>query len=93
MEKAIKLSIQEIVNDFEKLVRYDEQLDVLFNHKKANDEKIAEFNNFVAEMTLKYIPNYRKHVDGNVDEVSYNNALKLYKMLYENFKEIFYGLV
>lgn len=93
MEKTIKLSIQEVVDDFEKLVRYDEQLDVLFDQKKADNKKITEFYNFVTEMTIKYIPNYRKHVNGNVDEINYENALKLYKMLYENFKEIFYQLI
>lgn len=93
MEKTIKLSIQEIVNDFEKLVRFDERLDVLFDCKKANSNKIEEFYDFVLEMVEKYIPNYENHVDGNVHEVNYENALKLYGMLYENFKEILYQLV
>ena len=93
MEKTIELSIQEIVSDFEKLVRYDERLDALFDSKKANDEKIEEFYNFTLEMTEKYIPNYEKHIEGSIDEVNYDNALKLYGMLYENFREIFYKLI
>ena len=93
MEKTIKVTIQEIVSDFEKLVRYDERLDVLFDSKKANDEKIEEFYNFTLEMTEKYISDYEKHIDGNIDEVNYDNALKLYEMLYENFREIFYKLI
>ena len=93
MEKTIKLTIQEIVSDFEKLVRYDERLDALFDSKKANDKQIEEFYNFTLEMTEKYIPDYEKHIDGNIDEVDYDNALKLYGMLYENFREIFYKLI
>ena len=44
-------------------------------------------------MIEKYLPNYEKSIEDNVDEVNYDNALKLYGMLYENFKEIFYQLV
>ena len=93
MEKTITLTIQEIVSDFEKLVRYDERLDALFDSKKANDEKIDEFYNFTLEMTQKYLPDYEKNIDGNIDEVNYDNALKLYEVLYENFREIFYKLI
>lgn len=92
MSQTITLSIQEVVDDFEKIVRYDEQLDVLFDNKKADNKKIEEFYNVILEMTKKYIPTYKKHV-GNVDEINYDNALKLYEMIYENFKEIFYKLV
>ena len=93
MEFRIKLTIQEIVDDFEKLIRYDEHLEVLFDNEKADKLEIEKFYNNIVEMIEKYIPNYKKHVEGDISEVNYENALKLYKMLYENFKEIFYKLV
>ena len=92
-EKPIKLTIQEIVRDFETLVRYDERLDLKFDLKKANDKDIEKFYSEMLRITEKYIPNYQNHIDGSVDEVNYDNALKLYEMLYENFKEIFYKLI
>lgn len=92
MDNCIKLTIKEIVVDFEKLVRHDERLDVLFDHKKAEKKQIGEFYNSMVEIAQKYIPNYEDHV-GNVDEVSYGNALKLYEILYENFREIFEKLI
>ena len=44
MGGVIKLSIQEIIRDFEELVRYDERLDVHFDFKKAKDEDIHDFS-------------------------------------------------
>ena len=93
MSVKIRLTIQEIVEDFEKLVRYDEHLDVLFDSKKADDAKIDEFYKFLTEMMEKYLPNYEKKIDFDVEEVNFENALKLYEKLYENFKEMFYQLV
>ena len=92
-EKTIKLTIQEIVRDFETLVRYDECLNLKFDLKRANDDDIEKFHSEMLKMTEKYIPNYERHVDGSVDEANYDNALKLYEMLYENFREIFYKLI
>lgn len=93
MEFRIKLTIQEIVDDFEKLIRYDEHLEAMFDNQKADDGEIERFYTTVVQMIEKYIPNYERHVDGDVSDISYENALKLYGMLYENFKEIFYKLV
>ena len=92
MDKPITLTIEEIVRDFEKLVRYDERLGVLFENEKADNIEIERLYNTIIKMTEKYIPNYEDHV-GNVDEVSYGNALKLYEILYENFREIFEKLI
>jgi hypothetical protein len=95
-EKPIKLTIQEIVKDFETLVRYDEYLDLKFDLKKANDKDIEKFYSEMLRITEKYIPTYEKflpeeyHMDKST---AYDKALILYKMLYENFLEIFSGLV
>ena len=93
MEFRIKLTIQEIVNDFERLIRYDERLEVLFDNEKADKKEIEKFYIDMVEMIGKYIPNYKNHVGGDISEANYENALKMYKMLYENFKEIFYKLI
>lgn len=96
MSLKIKLSIGEIVRDFEKIVRYDERLDVLFDNKMASDEDINEFHKIIEEMTLKYIPTYKEKISSEYfsEGIStYDRALMLYKILYENFKEIFYQLV
>lgn len=95
-KRKIKLTIQEIVNDYECLVRYDERLDVHFDFKKATDETIDDFYHGMVRLIEKYIPNYRKHLPKEFysDESSrYDQALILYNMLYGNFKEIFYQLI
>ena len=96
MAVKIKLSIQEIIEDFEKLVRYDERLEVYFENQKASDEDIKKFLNEVEGMTSKYIPTYREHMPPEFfseDISDYDRALELYKRLYENFREIFYQLI
>ena len=40
MSKKIKLTIQEIVSDFEKMVRCHERLDVLFDLEEATEYDI-----------------------------------------------------
>ena len=91
----VTLTIQEIVDDFEKLVRYDERLDTHFDFEKGNRKLIEEFHQDMLSMIAKYIPNYETHVPAEYfSEMStYSKALMLYKMLYENFKEIFAKLV
>lgn len=94
MENKIKLTIQEIVKDFERMVRYDEKLDVMFTFQKCSDEEITEFLNFMTDLMVKYLPNYREHISDDFDDKSdYDKALELYKDLYQNFREIFYKLV
>ena len=96
MAVKIQLSIQEILNDFEKLVRWDERLAVHFENQSADDEDIEKFFNFVGEMALKYLPSYEEHMPPEFfldDTPDYDKALELYKPLYENFKEIIYQLI
>ena len=94
MKFEIKVSIQEIVKDFEELVRYDERLGVQFDSNMANDEEIAKFNTFIMDMVNKYIPGYERHLDEPLSgEDTYEDALVIYRMLYENFREIFFNLI
>ncbi|WP_405273579.1 hypothetical protein [Methanobrevibacter sp.] len=96
MAVKIQLSIQEILNDFEKLVRWDERLEVHFENQSADDEDIEKFFKFVEEMALKYLPSYEEHMPPEFfsdDTSDYDKALELYKPLYENFKEIIYQLI
>ena len=44
MSKKIKLTIQEIVCDFERMVRHHERLDVHFDFEKADENEIDEFH-------------------------------------------------
>ena len=88
MAEAIKLTIHEIIRDFESLIRSEEHLSVLIDHELANDEEIAQFHNNILEIAKKYIPNYKEFAGDDVDEINYENSLKLFKMLYENFTEI-----
>lgn len=96
MSKKINLTIREIVEDFEKLVRYDERLDSLFDHELANDDHIEKFHQDLVEMIEKYLPSYKDKINQRYfsDEAStYEKSIILYKPLYDNFKEIFYQLV
>lgn len=88
MEEPVRLTMHEILIDFEKLVRSEEHLSVLIDYEKATDEDIGKFYNDLLEMTKKYVPNYRKFFSRDIEDASYDNALKLFKMLYENFTEI-----
>ena len=92
----IKLTIQEIIEDFEKLVRCDEKLGVMFDFEKADDEDIEKFFKNMEKLARKYLPNYEDNISRKYfsDEISlYDKALMLYNILYENFREIFYQLI
>ena len=96
MSEVIRLSIQEMVKDFEDLNRYDERLGVLFDLQKASDDEINDFFTHMLFLTKKYIPNFERHVGEKYhseESTKYDRALILYEMLYENFKEMFYKLI
>ena len=96
MSEAIKLTIQEIVCDFERMIRHHERLDVHFDFEKADENEIDEFHAEMLGLMEKYLPSYEKHVpeeylmDGTP---TFDKALILYGELYRNFKEIFFQLV
>ena len=58
----IRLSIQEIVEDFEKLVRCDEKLGVMFDFEEAEDEDIEKFFKNMEQLAEKYLPTYRDKI-------------------------------
>lgn len=91
MEFHIKLTIQEIVNDFEKLLRLDEELNMKLDFNECGEEDIGGFYDGVVEIAAKYIPNYMDHMPETYTR--YDFALELYKMVYGNFREIFFKLV
>lgn len=96
MTKKITLSIQEMVCDFEKLVRSHERLDVQFDFEKADDDEIDRFHTLMVEQMEKYLPNYREHISEEYfrdDTPTFDRALELYGELYKNFKEMFYQMV
>ena len=96
MSIKIKLNIQEIVADFEQLIKYDERLNTLFDNNAATDEDIEEFHKNLEELISKYLPTYKEKIPEEYfseDMSTYDKALMLYEPLYENFKEIFYQLV
>lgn len=96
MTKSIKLTIQEIVADYEMLIRYHECLDTEFDFEKADQNEIDRFHRNMISLSEKYIPNYREHVSDDYfkgETPAFDKALELYCNLYENFREIFYRLV
>ncbi len=93
MVDTVKLSIQEVINDFEELVRYDERLGVYFDFKKAGDNDISDFSQRMEELSRKYLPNTTDNYLAEAGDDEYERGLALYKILYDNFREIFCKLV
>ncbi len=96
MSKKIKLTIQEIVCDFERMVRHHERLDVHFDFEKADENEIDDFHREMLELMEKYLPTYKEHICEEYlkeDTPTFDRALELYGELYRNFKKIFYQLV
>nr|WP_294999711.1 hypothetical protein [uncultured Methanobrevibacter sp.] len=92
MNFKIQLSIQEIVSDFESLIRMDEKLKTRFDFEDCDGEDLLKYNDELTRLVKKYIPNYRKYLEVE-DAESFEASLSIYEMLYENFKEIFYKLI
>ena len=96
MSEKIKLTIQEIVCDFEKMIRHHERLDVHFDFEKADEDEISQFHDEMLGLMEKYLPSYERHVPKEylLDETPlFDKALILYGELYNNFREMFYQLV
>lgn len=92
MTTAIRLSIQEVVSDFESLLRMDATLSTHFDLEMSTEKDIDKYNSELRKLLNKYIPNNRTHLKCD-DLTSFDVSLEMYGMLYENFKEIFYNLV
>ena len=96
MSEKIKLTIQEIVCDFEKMIRHHERLDVHFDFENADEDEISQFHDEMLGLMEKYLPSYERHVPKEylMDETPlFDKALILYGELYNNFREMFYQLV
>lgn len=96
MSEKIKLTIQEIVCDFERMIRHHERLDVHFDFEKADEDEINQFHDEMLGLMEKYLPSYERHVPKEylMDETPlFDKALILYGELYNNFREMFYQLV
>ena len=96
MTIKIQLSIQEIVSDFERMLRCHERLGAFFDFEKADNDEIIRFHDEMVELMDKYIPNYKQHLSEeyfNDKTPTFDRALELYGMLYRNFREMFYQLV
>ena len=96
MSEKIKLTIQEIVCDFERMIRHHERLDVHFDFEKADEDEISQFHDEMLGLMEKYLPSYERHVPEEylMDETPlFDKALILYGELYNNFREMFYQLV
>jgi hypothetical protein len=95
-DNKIRVSIQEIVCDFERMIRHHERLDVLFDLERAEKSDIDEFYGHMARLARKYLPNYMEHVSDEYlmnDTPAFDKALELYGILYENYQQMFYQLV
>jgi len=89
----MKVSIKEIFDDLYKLAQEDGYMSALCNFE-PNDDEIHEFFITNEEITLKYIPNYKKFIRKDFDELDdYDKACALLELNIENFREIIYGLM
>ena len=92
MAKKIKLTIEEIVKDFEALIRHDERLNTILDMKKFSEEDIEDFHLEMIALMEKYLPTYREKVSREYfseDATTLNKAMILYDDLHENFRHIF----
>lgn len=92
---CIKLSIQEIVSDFYKLAEEEGFLSGLAEIGLANDNDLNHYHSIMLELIEKYIPDWKKSVDKKYFSANTydEKGIILSIMLYNNFKEIFYGLI
>ena len=96
MSKTIKLTIQEMVLDFEQIIRTEEHINTLQDIDRLDNEDSKEFKDDMEVMVKKYIPNYKRHVPVHFFQKETSDLMKaeiLSSMLRENFREMFYQLV
>lgn len=92
--KKIKLSIQEIINDYETCTREDERIKLFEEMEILKPKDTDEAIIILEDMCIKYIPNYKDKIPTNFnDKTSYQKQIILNSLLESNFKEIIYALV
>lgn len=94
MEK-IKISIQEIVNDYYHLAETEGFLSGLAEIGYCDEKHTTQYHNDMIELIDKYLPNWRNKIDNNYWESNKEDerGLILSTILDKNFREIFYQLV
>ena len=95
MTIRIKLTIQEIVVDYEIMTREDERMTMLEEMGRLDDVDGVNFKNEMERIAEKYIPNYLDKVSKRYSSPETSSREKgtiLYNILEKNFKEISYGL-
>ena len=95
LTKQIKLTIQEIVNDFYNLAQEEGYLSGLGDCQGINKKNEMEYHYNMKDMIDKYIPNWNEKVDKEYfsDISDADKGLILSTILTDNFKEIFYQLI
>ena len=95
MSKTIKLSIQEIVNDFYSLGQEEGYLSGLTKNFELEEKDVINYHNFMIRLIDKYIPNWKDKIENNYWESNSfdEKGLILSTILFNNFKEIFCELV
>lgn len=94
MEK-IKISIQEIVNDYYRLAETEGFISGLAENGYCDEKYTTQYHNDMIELIDKYLPNWRNKIDNNYWESNKEDerGLILSTILDKNFREIFYQLV
>lgn len=90
--KKIRLSIQEIVNDFYSLAEEEGYLTGLAEGIAITDNETKSYHNFMINMINKYIPNWKDKIEDDYWKDNLNETDKgvmLSTILCKNFKEIF----
>ena len=93
--KKIKISIQEIVNDFYSLAEEEGFISGLAEGFELSENDKKEYHNFMKDMIDKYLPNWKEKIEEKYWELNNEDekGIILSTILCENFKEIFYQLV
>ena len=93
--QTIRLSIQEIVNDFYSLAEQEGYLSGLAEGFELNDNDKNHYHSFMVDLIDKYIPNWRNKIDENywTETSEDGKGVIISTLLCKNFKEIFYKLV
>lgn len=94
-KKKIKLSIQEIVNDFYKLGETEGYLSGLASIGELCENDTKSYHEDMVDLIDKYLPNWKEKVNEKYWECKQfdEKGLILSNILYNNFKEIFYALI
>lgn len=95
MSDVIKLTIQEITNDFYSIGEENGYLTGLAEGYNLSDKDKKSYHETMKDMIDKYIPNWKTKINeeyfktNELDE----KGLIIHNVLYNNFKEIFEGLI